>query len=225
MKSQAKKKVNVKKKKKGNYKFEMPKWMECGWRRVGCGRDDCPLCGRIKKDRQGHIEKGEDPDSWKSVFEDVSRNFKEVLEAIKQDAKQRGIDITNIDDIKEPPEPEEFLLYNKAHEWRKFVCAILEEAADSGELWLDTEVGQDLSWYSSLLLGKIYRQLSNRWEMDHGDAYGEFDYEYTQKVIKESLKIIKQSLQELISYDTGQRINLMLAQSRLVDFENEILKI
>lgn len=225
MKSQAKRKINIKKKKKGDYKFEMPKWMECGWRRVGCGKDDCPLCGRIKKDRQRHIEKGEDPDSLKSVFEDVGRNFKEVLAAIKQDAKQKGIDITNIDDIKEPPEPEEFPFYNKAYQWRKLVCSILEDAADSGELWLQTEAGQDLSWYSSLLLGKIYRQLSNRWEMENGDAYGEFDYEYTQEIVKESLKIVKQSLGELIFYETGQKINLMLAQRQLMDFEDEILKI
>ena len=225
MQLQVKKKVKIKNKGKGDYKFEMPKWMECGWRRVGCGKDDCPLCGRIMKDRQKHIEKGEDPDSLKSLFEDVGRNFKETIALIKQDAKSRGIDIANIDDIQEPPEPYEFPLYNRAHEWQKFIAAILEQAADTGELWLATEAGQDLSWYSSLLLGKIYRQSTNRWEMENGDAYGEFDYKYTQNIMKESLKILKRSFGELISYDTGQKINLMLAQRQLMDIDQEILKI
>ena len=67
-----------------NKKFKMPKWMECTWRRVPCGRDDCPICSRIKKDRQRYIERGEDPDAAESVFEDVSRNFKEALQMIKK---------------------------------------------------------------------------------------------------------------------------------------------
>jgi len=224
MKKALVKKSNVKKKRK-QYKFEMPKWMECGWRRVGCGKDDCPLCGRIKRDRQKCIVKGEDPDGWKSVFEDVNHNLKEALVMIKKDAESKGFDITNIDDIKEPPEPEEFALYNEADKWRNLIYAILEDAAETGELWIDTEAGRDLSWYNSVLLGKIYRQLSNRWEMENGDAYGEFDYDYTKKIISESLKMLERSFAELIPYDTGQKINLMLAQSQLLGLQKKILNI
>ncbi|MBU4298954.1 hypothetical protein KJ636_02845 [Patescibacteria group bacterium] len=38
--------------------FQMPKWMECNWRRVPCGKENCPICGRIKKDRQRLIYSG-----------------------------------------------------------------------------------------------------------------------------------------------------------------------
>jgi hypothetical protein len=206
-------------------RFSYPKWMECGWKRVGCGRDNCPLCGRIIKDRQAHIEKGEDPDSLKSVLEDVGLNFKKVLEMIKKDAAANGIDIANIDSIKEPPRPEEFALYRQALGWQRYVCAIMQQAGENGELWLDTPAGLDLSWYSSILLGKVYRQLSNRWEMENGDEYGEFDFNYTKNVIKQSLRFINEAFAELTPFDTGQKINLMLAQSQLKELETKIIKI
>ncbi|MDD5589785.1 MAG: hypothetical protein PHQ47_01250 [Candidatus Portnoybacteria bacterium] len=206
-------------------RFRFPKWLECGWKRIGCGRDDCPLCGQIKKDRQAHTERGEDPDGIKAVLEDVGLNFKKILEIIKKDAASKGIDIANIDMIKEPPRPEEFSLYNQVCGWQNYICAILDQAAESGELWLDTPAGLDLSWYSSILLGKVYRQLSNRWEMENGGDYGDFDYNYTRKVIKQSLRFINDSFIELISFDSTQKINLMLAQSQLKEMEKEISKI
>lgn len=217
------------KKQQGNKKeiqrFSFPKWMECGWKRVSCGRDDCPLCGQVKKDRQAHIDKGEDPDSLKAVLEDVGLNFKKVLELVKKDAAANGVDISKIEAIKEPPKPEEFSLYRRAHSWQKYVCAILDDASQNGELWLDTPAGLDLAWYSSILLGKVYRQLSNRWEMEHGDEYGEFDYRYTRNVIKKSLSFINDSFAELVCFETGQSINLMLAQSKLKELEKQIIKI
>ena len=156
--------------------FRMPKWMECTWRRVPCGRDDCPICGRIKKDRQRHIEKGEDPDDIKYVLEDAGRNFKEALQMIKRDAERMGIKIANIDNIKEPPEPEEFSLYRKVEEWNKKVFKIAKEAELSGNWWIYTETSADLFWYANILLAKVYRQFCNRWHIENGDDYGEFDY-------------------------------------------------
>jgi hypothetical protein len=205
--------------------FEMPKWMECTWRRNPCGRDDCPICGRIKRDRQRHIERGEDPDDMKSVLEDVSQNFKEALLMIKKDAERMGIDITNIDDIQEPPKPEEFPLYQTTKKWRDDIFNIVETAQNNEEFWVFTETVQDLTWYANLLTAKVYRQLCNRWHLEKGDDYGEFDYKYTQGIIKESIKILKKSLAELYSYYSGQKVNLMLAYNQLQNLEKEILKI
>lgn len=205
--------------------FKMPKWMECTWRRIPCGKDNCPICGRIKRDRQRHIEKGEDPDDIKSVFEDVGRNLKEALAMIKKDAERMGIDITNIDNIQEPPAPEEFPLYNKVKEWHDFVFEIIEEAEKAEDLLLLTEAAQDLSWYSNILLAKVYRQLCNKWYIKNGNDYGEFDYQYTKYVLKECLKILKQSFRELASPYSNREINLILADEELSSLEKKILKI
>ena len=204
--------------------FKMPKWMECTWRRVPCGKDDCPICGRINRDRQQHIEKGEDPDDLKSVFEDVDQNFKEALEIIKKDAESKGFNITNIENIKEPPNPKEFSLYREVEKWNKSAMALGDMAKAFGEFWVYTEPAADLFWYANTLMTKTYRQLCNRWHIKNGDDYGEFDRQYTGYVLKECLEILKKSLKELAdSYPQKQELNLLY--SNLLKLEKKIIKI
>ncbi len=207
-----------------NRKFRIPKWMECAWRRVSCGKDDCPICGRIKKDHQRHIEKGEDPNSMESALEDVGRNFKETMATIKKDCEKKGIDLVNVDEekIQEPPEPEKFPLYNKVNKWRELVLN-LNKAED--EIWIHTEPAADLFWYANTLAAKIYRQLSTKCEIDNGLDYGNVDYDYTGYVIKECLKILKKSLKDLVKFDSSQKAKLMLVHDKLLKLEKEILKI
>ena len=205
--------------------LEMPKWMECTWRRVPCGKDDCPICGRIKRDRQRHIERGEDPDSMESAFEDVGRNLKEALSMVKKDIERFGIDITNINDIKKPPEPENFPLYQKVRKWEKKVSKIGDEAELSGNYWIHTEAAADLFWYSRTLRAKTYRQLCNQWHIENGDDYGKFDYQYTGNVLRECLKILKKSLKELARNSQSQREELNLIFSELLKLEKQIIKI
>jgi len=205
--------------------FKMPKWMECTWRRVPCGRNDCRICDQIKKDRQEHIEKGEDPDDLKSVFEDVGQTFKEVLEMIKKDAAGKGIDITNTENIKEPPEPEEFSLYREVREWNRSVITLRETAQSLGEFWIYTEAADDLFWYANILTVKTYRQLCNQQHIQNGDESGEFDYQYTRWVLRESLKILKKSLEELIEANRFQKENLNLIWLNLQKLEKQIIQI
>lgn len=205
--------------------FKMPKWMECSWRRVSCGKDNCPICGRIKRDRQRHIERGEDPDDIKSVLEDVSRNFKEVMEMIKRDCEARGIELTNIENVKEPPGPEEFPFYKKVKEWNKSVMTLGNMAQLSGEFWIQTEEAADLFWYANTLLAKTYRQLCNKWHIKNDDEYGDFDYQYTKYVLKECLKILKKSLKELIKNNQSRRKELNSILLNLRNLEKQIIKI
>lgn len=205
--------------------FNIPKWWECGWRRVACGKKSCVLCGRILGDRQKHIERGEDPDDMKSVLEDVGGSLSEALAMIKQDARRMGIDIANIDNIKEPPRPDKFALYRRVAKWRGIVSEIIARAEESQSLWLFTEVAADLMWYKNIVAAKTYRQLCNRWHIDHGDDYGEVDVVYTKYVLTECIRIMKKSLHELSLLASEQKAELMLAAGRLAKFESEILTI
>lgn len=205
--------------------FTIPKWWECGWRRVPCGKDSCRLCGRINKDRARHIAVGENPDDARSVFEDVSNNLKEALTMIKKDAAARGIDITNIADIKEPPGPEEFPLYKKVDKWHKGISELVKDAEQTDSLWLLTEAAEDLLWYKNTVLAKTYRQLSNRWHLKQGDGYGDIDYQYTGYVLTECLNILDRRLRELSSLASPQKAELMVALPRLMDLKKKILKI
>lgn len=205
--------------------FKMPEWIECVWRRAACGKESCKICGRILRDRQKHIEKGEDPDDLKSALEDVGDNFKEAMMMVKKDAERLGIDLENIDDIKEPPEPEKFPFYRKIQKWHKMVSQIGKDAEASGDLWLGTEAAADLFWYKNTLLAKVYRELCNIWHIEQKDGYGDFDYDYTSYVINECLKILKQSLSELSLLNSSQKPQLMIALSHLTLLEKQIFKV
>ena len=206
-------------------KFDIPKFWDCGWRRVACGKKNCLLCGKILRDRQKHIDRGEDPDDIKSVFEDVGGSLSEALAMIKKDAESKGIDITNIGGIKEPPRPGSFPLYRKVSKWRDRVEFISKEAIAAGSFWIETEAAADLLWYRNTLAAKTYWQLCNRWHMDNGDEYGDFDHEYTKYVLGECLLILKRSLRELAALMSEQKGELTLAAAYLYKLEKQILEI
>ncbi len=205
--------------------FKMPDWMDCTWRRVPCDKDECKICGRIKQDRFRHIMKGEDPDSTESMFEDIGKNFKEALGMIRRDAEERGIDITNLEDIEEPPKPEKFPLYNKVSRWNVALSEVAGSAEGTEYSWFYTEATADLLWYKNTLLAKTYRQLCNRWEQKRGDEYTDVDLQYTKYVLEECIKILKRSLVQLSELDSPQKGGLTVALTHLSNLEKQIIKI
>jgi len=205
-------------------KFVMPQCMECAWRRLPCGQANCPLCGRINRDRQRHLAQGEDPDSMAMALEDVGHSLKEALRVIKADAASKGIDITNINDIQEPPPPEVFSLYVKIFNWRRQVFKLLE-TADDDAAWTKSEAGQDLLWYSQILCAKTYRQLCNCWHLDNGDNYGKEDLAYTDYVLRECLSILKKSLVVLTKICQAEQKKFNLLYLFLTAHEKEILSL
>lgn len=179
---------------------EMKEWQDCQWRRQACDLDSCPICGRINRDREAHIKKGEDPDSMGSVIYDVSNNFKEMIGLLKKDAAKRGIDLNNLEDVKEPepPLPTDYDIYNKLMEWRQGIYDIAEASEAASDAWLFSEAGKDLIWYSSTVIVKLYRQLGTVWQMENEeDHYLEFEYQYTGYVLGEVLGILSMALNEL----------------------------
>jgi hypothetical protein len=201
----------------------MPVWMECTWRRKPCEQDDCPICGRIKEDRQKHLKLGENPDTLKIVLEDVGRNFKEALVIIRANAKRKGIDISSFDNIKEPPEPEKFPLYTEVQKWQKSIFDLAENSRSS--FWTYTEDAEDLFWYANTLGLKVYRQLCNKWQVENGAPYEEFDYSYTGYVLNECLNAIKSSLSRLILVGSKDMGKLIFLSAQLMILEKKIARI
>ncbi|MBU4331620.1 hypothetical protein KKD19_06045 [Patescibacteria group bacterium] len=211
---------------KDDYEMEAPKWWECQWRRIPCGKDECPFCGRRNRQIKKHLARGEDPDSMKAVFEDVEENFKEVGEMLRKDAKRMGIDLNNLDDAdcQPSPEPDELPLYNQVYKWQRSLMLALGKAGDQQEPWTETEDFKDLVWYSGTLLAKTYRQLTSKWEADQGDEYALGDYDYTRYIMNESIKIMEQAL------DTAKResyfhIDFSILADELDELKMEVLLI
>jgi hypothetical protein len=117
------------------------------------------------------------------------------------------------------------LIYKKVAEWRNGLNDIADEAEISGAPWIYTEAAADLIWYKNTLAAKTYRQLCNRWHLNRGDQYGEFDHQYTKYVLTECLLILKRALAELISPDMPSRSKLAEVLVGLKDLESEVLEI
>lgn len=207
--------------------FQMPAWQDCTWRRVPCNKADCPMCGRVQRQRQKHIERGEDPDTWEAAMQDVGETFKEVHGLLRKDAKRMGIDLDNLEEVEipEPPKAGTYPIYNKMMEWRKSVFSLAEEASEWGEAWLESEAGHDLTWYANLLPVKITRALSDKWEMENTDMDMEVDYDYTKYVIGECVKILQQALTTIRNLNPSQAVQFQLLHSQLVQMEEEIKSI
>lgn len=84
---------------------------------------------------------------------------------------------------------------------------------------------QDLFWYTNTICAKTYRQLSNRWHIENGDDYGDFDYQYTDRVLRECFEIIQKALSSLTSISPKDKVKLMFISDELLKLKKEILKI
>ncbi len=203
----------------------MPKWLECTWKRVPCGKDECPICGRMNRDRKKHLERGEDPEDAHSLFEDMSSAFREAMTMMKKEMEMRGVVLSDKEEIELPPKPKHFPVYRKVGEWREFVMGIARVAEEEQCLWLATEAAADLFWYANTLTAKVYRQLCNSWQLTHGEQYGDFDHQYTKEVLSTVLRIVEKSLGELALLGSEQKGELILARAKFESFKHEILTI
>ena len=183
------------------------------------------------KDRQRHVEKGENPDSWESVSEDIRNSFEETTELIKEEVEEMGLNWGEVRAAtadfqkEEMPNPRQFPVYRKTTKWRNKIYRIAQIALDDDELWLESEMAADLMWYKNTLVSKIFRQLTNRWDLARGDRSARVDYFYTRYVLGECVAILKKSLRDLSLLQSGQKAELILTLAGLQKLEPEILAI
>ncbi len=65
--------------------FEMPvgseqeirAWLDCMWKRIPCGEDGCPICGRVNRERMRLFKEGENPDSIAGAIDSVGASLAE----------------------------------------------------------------------------------------------------------------------------------------------------
>ncbi|MBU0648669.1 hypothetical protein KJ969_00965 [Patescibacteria group bacterium] len=195
---------------------DMPAWQDCTWRRIACEKPDCRICGKIMKQRQNHIERGEDPDSMEFVLQDVMEDLQETRDLIQKSAKHMVVDLSNLEDIDmpEPPRPDKYPLYKELMRWRKNVYDSMGKARQSKALWPDTDAARDLAWYANLLPVKTYRLLSDKWEIQNGDDLAKFDYDYTKYVVHECVNILEKSFSSLHTLAPSQKVVFLLLHSQ-----------
>lgn len=212
--------------------FKVPEWWECTWRRVPCRAQTCRFCGRFEKVKRllesggtrGDYDRGNDAEAESEESKQQEADLADLKEVTAFQAKDLGIreedvlgeevdeddfdeDGNYIGEEDEPerliPEAETFLLYALVKRWSRPLTRYVGEAHERGEPWAKTDAAKDLLWYGTLIIGKVYRELSTRWEVTHGLQSMEFmnpEYVYTGSVLREISDIITHSLLELAKF-------------------------
>lgn len=210
--------------------FKMPIWMDCVWKRNSCGKKSCPVCRSVKKANEEKknskkMKEEEKELNSEALLDEMNKDLKKIMREIKKDAKRMGFDVEDIEKLKNPPAPAKFLLYNKTKEWRDLIFSAIKNAVHKQEYWVYTEAFEDLLWYTNLLPVKVYRQLCNKWHLEQGDEYGEYDYKYTKYVLRECSKMIKGSLGTVMSFNAKEKEIFIISAASLMSLEKEIKKI
>lgn len=199
---------------------QMPKWMDCTWCKIPCNKDSCPICGKINRDRRKHIENGEDPDNMDNILKDIKKDFIEVMEEIKKDIKEGKNSKLISENVEEFSMPENFGIYRAISNWRDWLYNIAQSPVVG--FWVQTEEADELLWYTNILMTKVYRQLYNRQSLKDKKEKDTTDYDYTNYVLKESFKIIKESLNKIIKNNPPEKGELNLILKNLLNLEKDI---
>ena len=128
--------------------------------------------------------------------------------------------------LPQPPEPDQFGLYNDLLDWYDDVMDFFHDAYSDGMVWVKTDAAADVIWYASTLLAKTYRQLTTRWEFEYAkDLANDIDYIYTRYVLEECLTILRRSLKELAFIPSPDQRALRTAEILLAQFGGQVLTI
>jgi hypothetical protein len=204
--------------------FSMPAWMDCTWRRLPCGKADCPICGRIEKHRAKHAEHGDDSQTIDGVLGELRNSLQDILGNLGKHLKQKGI-AAGVPKLKNPPKPEHFPLVMEISRWADKIYNLGDLAREEGALWVDMEAAADVFWYANILRVKVYKQLCNHWYIKHGINYGAFDYDYTKSAISQIFAILNPALAELGLLGVAEKGELMLAAAELARLQTKIASI
>ncbi|GEM_PF-2725593 len=108
-------------------------------------------------------------------------------------------------------------LHRRIIDWRRGVIETVAIARAHGAIWLQSEVGKDLEWYSNVLPVHSY-ELVVLIEKDTQSDSEKNAYHRTAVIVFESLRILSQALDELMKYRETREL-LLLPHSELKHIE------
>lgn len=183
--------------------------MDCSWRRLPCGKEDCKVCGPISHLHFEHLNRGENHGS----LEDTERIITKAVKSI------------NVAWSTEEPQIEDFPIVIMISNWRDSVFSLISNSSAWEKGWIDSEAVADLTWYAGVLCSKTFRQNLNRLDLKNGDPAAVPDYEYTQSVLKTCFRILKKAISLVYIFDVERQSLWRVLRTELMDLEKQILTI
>jgi hypothetical protein len=183
---------------------EIPLWEDCQWKRDACNKDSCPFCGKINKLTESRLKTVENKKENKANFEELGKTFDDVVNLFRSDAKRLGIDLDAGTFDESIPFPEDYSICRKLINWQQGIYDIASESDDIFDIWLHSDAGKNLLWYSNTIISKTYRQLLSIDRMrTEKNLTLKLDFKYTAYILNEVIKIIDDSLEKLSQSKTG----------------------
>lgn len=203
----------------------------------------CFLYSKDQERLKKHLAKGEDPNDWNIVMQDVKESFQEAIQLIKKSAEAQGIDLDAIPDEKyESPDPTDHPLCKHARKYMKMASRFLkrlrkilqkEEKSlaqrvevmpspekDIGSLQRIAYCYETIVWYHTLVSAKIYRALFKEKIKDDEELnrIEQSDADGSAKIAYIGLTKSMEALQEIYKWDEEQRddaLTLLVEAERL----------
>lgn len=133
--------------------------------------DRCQIFQQAFNDRLKHVFRGEDPDDPTVIFADIKKTYGRLIETIKKDIKDQGLDLKKVrikiirTGFEQGPRSEEFPLWRLGHGFvlrvRTLMDSILSEEDDELQeslAGLKKEI-EELNWYHTFFENKLYQAL------------------------------------------------------------------
>ncbi|HLD60737.1 MAG TPA: hypothetical protein VJA27_01225 [Patescibacteria group bacterium] len=220
---------------------DMPAWQDCGWRRDVCGKKECRLCGMQRRTEQTILLE-EALDDIPQIAADNAPQEKEWEQmgrwddGLERDAggfnlsASRGFEHSSFGrnafgtDAFEGPNWQKYPLFRTLRAVQDRVWAMYKEADTIKASWIETEAAHDLMWYVNLLPPKTGRLLDARNELDRGDEFVDWEYDYMRYVLAQSFQVLERAFLTLRMVD-GVPEEIFNIEIELVPLTKEIFEI
>ncbi|MCX5750332.1 MAG: hypothetical protein NT099_01470 [Candidatus Saganbacteria bacterium] len=150
--------------------------------------EKCSVYADGQKKTEEHRQKGEDPDNWEIVVQDMQEDIKKTMCLLHKAAKEEGMDLNDLSaDAEDIPDPRNHPLCQKAGGYMSLVHNFLKQVRrkfdekreailEKSKVLLSYEEDEvkvledmvfhyeTLSWYHTLIPTKVYRALSSKME-------------------------------------------------------------
>lgn len=127
----------------------------------------CRICKvEIKRD-EFYRKSGKDPHDMKNVFQEIGDNFAYALYLLEKQAKEMGIDLDNLADVEETPEPDQEVIFQIIQHYGQTIEQLMKQLfrhASPKNIQLFNKAFDVLSHSRYYIIAKTHRAYSSRFE-------------------------------------------------------------
>lgn len=128
----------------------------------------CKICKDEIIREKLYKKAGKDPNDMKEVFKDIGNSLAHALYLLHKEAERLGIDLNNLEDVEEAPEPDNYPLFQAVTSYGKavgnFIHKLSKTPVFTNDIPLIEKALEVLSHSRFYIVAKTHRAYSSKWE-------------------------------------------------------------